>query len=72
MGRKVVIAVTGYDGEDGEIIVNRFVDKQFQKEYQAGPIYPVIYCIGVERDNSDVVDIIDWGYMTEEDARECL
>lgn len=72
-----VVAVRGYYGEDGEIIVNRTSgDMSYQRDpehiydlYRSAN-YPIIYCIGTLVDG--IVELTDWGYMTAEEALAVL
>ena len=66
MGYSVIVEVEGYEGDDGEIVVQNF------RAERLGMGKPhIIYCIG-EVDGHGLVRLNDWGYATEAEARKAL
>ena len=60
--RSVIVEVEGFQGEDSSIIVVRDGEEPRPDTH--------VYCIGVL--DGDVVRLVDWGYLSEEDARQVL
>lgn len=65
-GDPVIVEVEGYEGQDGEIVVENW------RANQPGfGVSNIIYCIAALGDDG-VVRFDDWGYATAEEAREAL
>jgi hypothetical protein len=66
MDNLVMVEVEGYDGEDGQIVVENY------RAERIGMGKPhIIYCIGL-LDENRLVQITDWGYATIAEAREAI
>jgi hypothetical protein len=66
MDTPVIVEVEGYEGEDGQIVVEN------HRAERIGMGRPnVIYCIG-SVDKDGLVRLTDWGYATFEEARTAL
>lgn len=66
MDNPVIVEVEGYEGEDGQIVVENY------RAERLGMGKPnIIYCIASLSENG-LVTLNDWGYATLEEARMAL
>jgi hypothetical protein len=66
MDNPVIVEVEGYEGEDGQIVVENY------RAERIGMGRPnTIYCIA-SVDKDGLVRLTDWGYATLEEARTAL
>lgn len=65
-GDPVIVEVEGYEGQDGEIVV-----QNWRADKPGFGVSHIIYCIAALGDDG-VVRFDDWGYATADEAREAL
>ena len=65
--QQFIVEVEGYDGDDGEIVVNNY--RSANDPPFGAP--DKVYCIG-EMEADGVIRFHDWGYATAKEARDAL
>jgi hypothetical protein len=65
-GDAVIVEVEGFEGEDGEIVV-----ENWRADRKGDGLSHILYCIAALGEDG-VVRFDDWGYATAEEAKEAL